>query len=56
MQVQPEDFILAVVEFLDENKPKARYLREPFSRKPDFTVTSINRNFSKFLSTAMEPQ
>jgi hypothetical protein len=35
----PEDFILALVEFVSESEHRVRYLREPFHREPDFGVT-----------------
>src|SRR5262249_3989155 len=38
---KPEDFILAIVEFLSEDH-RVHYIREPFKREPDFGVTSVN--------------
>jgi hypothetical protein len=52
---KPEDFILAIVEFLPEDKHKAHYTRKPFKREPDFAVTSVNYNFSELLEKATEP-
>ena len=42
---KPDDFILAIVEFMDGNAHRVHYLRRPFQREPDFGVTSVNYNF-----------
>jgi hypothetical protein len=52
---EPEDFILAIVEFFDEKSHKVHYLRQPFKREPDFGVTSVNYNFSELLARAGSP-
>lgn len=52
---KPEDFILAIVEFLDESTHKVHYLRQPFGREPDFGVTSVNYDFSELLARAAKP-
>jgi len=52
---KPEDFILAIVEFLDESTHKVHYLRQPFGREPDFGVTSVNYDFSELLARAEKP-
>jgi SNF2 family DNA or RNA helicase len=52
---KPEEFILALVEFLDEDKHRVRYLRRPFRREPDFGVTSVNYDFAELLVRAQEP-
>jgi hypothetical protein len=52
---KPEDFILALVEFLDGDKHRVRYLRQPFRREPDFGVTSVNYDFTELLKRAGEP-
>ena len=52
---KPEDFILAIVEFLDESTHKVHYLRQPFGREPDFGVTSVNYDFAELLSRAGKP-
>jgi hypothetical protein len=51
----PEDFILAMVEFHEDGSHRVRYLREPFSREPDFNVTSINYDFAALLARAGDP-
>ena len=52
---EPEDFVLAIVEFIDEKSHKVHYLRQPFKREPDFGVTSVNYNFSELLARAGSP-
>jgi hypothetical protein len=52
---QPEDFILAMVEFGAGGSYQVHYLRHPFQREPDFGVTSVNYNFSELLARAGEP-
>ena len=52
---KPDDFILAMVEFMDGNSHRARYLRRPFQREPDFYVTSVNYDFAELLRRAGEP-
>jgi superfamily II DNA or RNA helicase len=52
---KPEDFILALVEFLDGENHRVHYLRQPFNREPDFGVTSVNYNFEELLKRAAEP-
>ena len=52
---KPDDFILAMVEFLDNETHQAHYLRQPFSREPDFGVTSVNYGFAELLARAETP-
>ena len=52
---KPDDFILALVEFLDGEQHRVRYLREPFHREPDFGVTSVNYDFAELLVRSKEP-
>jgi superfamily II DNA or RNA helicase len=52
---KPEDFILALVEYLDDGDYRVHYLREPFRREPDFGVTSVNYDFAELLTRAEEP-
>jgi hypothetical protein len=52
---KPEDFILAIVEFLDGDAHRVHYLREPFQREPDFGVTSVNYDFAELLAQGEEP-
>ncbi len=52
---KPDDFILAMVEFLDGSSHRVRYLRHPFQREPDFGVTSVNYDFAELLERAETP-
>jgi hypothetical protein len=52
---KPEDFMLAIVEFLENGTHRAHYLRRPFRREPDFGVTSVNYDFAELLSRAGPP-
>ncbi|MBI4728347.1 MAG: DUF3883 domain-containing protein [Acidobacteria bacterium] len=53
---KPDDFILALVEFLNGDTHRVRYLRRPFQREPDFGVTSVNYDFAKLLERAGNPR
>jgi hypothetical protein len=52
---KPDDFILALVEFLDGHTHRVHYLRRPFQREPDFGVTSVNYDFAELVGRAGEP-
>jgi hypothetical protein len=52
---KPDDFILALVEFLDGDRHRVHYLRRPFQREPDFGVTSVNYDFGDLLVRAGDP-
>jgi len=52
---KPEDFILAIVEFLEDGGHRVHYVRRPFQREPDFGVTSVNYNFAELLERAEAP-
>ena len=52
---KPEDFILAIVEFLDSDSHRVHYIRQPFQREPDFGVTSVNYDFAELLARAGAP-
>jgi len=52
---KPDDFILALVEFMDDGAHRVHYLRRPFHREPDFGVTSVNYDFAGLLARAGEP-
>ena len=53
---KPEDFILAIVEFLDGDNHKVHYVREPFKREPDFGVTSVNYTLSDLILRGETPR
>jgi hypothetical protein len=51
---KPDDYILAIVEFLNEQQHRLYYVRKPFQREPDFAVTSVNYNLAELLAQAGE--
>jgi len=53
---KPDDFILAMVEFLDNESHQVHYLRQPFRREPDFGVTSVNYDFAELRARAEAPR
>jgi superfamily II DNA or RNA helicase len=53
---KPDDFILALVEFLSDQDHRVHYLRRPFKREPDFGVTSVNYDFAELLRQAGDPK
>ncbi len=53
---KPEDFILAIVEFLDDTNHRVHYLRQPFQREPDFGVTSSEYDFAGLIARAKAPE
>ena len=40
----------------EEAMPKVRYVRRPFTREPDFGVTSTNYNLRELLERSEEPR
>ncbi len=52
---KPDDYILAIVEFLDRGGHRVHYLRRPFRREPDFGATGVLYEFSDLLARAGEP-
>jgi len=52
---KPEDFILAIVEFLEGDEHRVHYMRRPFQREPDFGVTSVNYDFEELIERAQKP-
>jgi superfamily II DNA or RNA helicase len=52
---KPDDFILAIVEFLGNDNHRVHYVRRPFHREPDFGVTSVNYDFADLLTRATSP-
>lgn len=49
---QPENYILAIVEFLDTERHRVHYVTRPFRREPDFGVTSVNYDFAELIERA----
>lgn len=52
---KPDDFILAIVEFLDTETHKVHYIKRPFNREPDFGVCSVNYIFTDLLAKGELP-
>jgi hypothetical protein len=52
---KPDDFVLAIVEFLDDAAHRVHYVRRPFQREPDFGVTSVNYDFADLISRGNPP-
>lgn len=55
---KPDDFILAIVEFMENNSEKVHYLRRPFEDTgitADFNETSVNFTFSRLIERAGAP-
>jgi hypothetical protein len=53
---KPDDFILAIVEIADGKAGTPRYVRQPFTREPDFAVSSINYKLADLLERSELPQ
>ena len=53
---KPDDFILAIVEFLDGDSHRVHYLRRPFRREPDFGVTSVNYDMEELVARGETPR
>ena len=52
---KPDDYILAIVEFQNGGLDLVHYVRNPFSREPDFGVTSVNYDLPELLARSEEP-
>ncbi len=53
---KPDDFILAVVVFDDNDRYHVHYLRQPFHREPDFGVTSVTYSLQQLLEAGEIPK
>lgn len=53
---KPEEFILAIVEYLDDESHRVHYVRRPFQKDPDFGVTSVNYDLGELIARAEEPR
>ncbi len=53
---KPDDFILAIVEFRDDDTHEVHYVRRPFQREPDFKAASVNYTLQELLASAEEPR
>jgi SNF2 family DNA or RNA helicase len=52
---KPDDFILAIVEFMEDGTHRVHYVRRPFKREPDFGAASVNYGFAELLASAGAP-
>jgi SNF2 family DNA or RNA helicase len=52
---KPDDFILAIVEFMSDDTHRVHYVRKPFQREPDFGVTSVNYDFRELVARSSKP-
>ena len=52
---KPDDFILAIVEFGDDDTHRLHYIRRPFQREPDFKASSVNYALKDLLAGAEDP-
>ena len=52
---KPDDFILAIVEFMENDAHDTHYIREPFTREPDFGVVSVNYHMNELIEKATTP-
>ena len=52
---KPDQFILAIVQVDGEQATDTTYVMEPFSREPDFGVTSVNYRLSELLARGEAP-
>ena len=53
---KPDDFILAIVEFRDDDTRRVHYVRQPFQREPDFDAASVNYTLKDLLARAEAPR
>ena len=53
---KPEDFILAIVEFISEDSHRVHYVRRLFRKEPDFGVTSVNYDMADLVARAEPPR
>ena len=53
---KPDDFILAIVEFEENDSHNVHYVRRPFLREPDFHAASVNYSFAEILARAEVPR
>ena len=52
---KPDDYRLAIVEFLEGDCHRVHYVRHPFHREPDFGANSVNYSFKDLLTRAEPP-
>lgn len=52
---KPNDYILAIVEFLGDQNCHVHYARQPFQHEPDCGVTSVTNDFADLLARGESP-
>lgn len=52
---KPDEFILAIVTIDGDQTSEPVYVRSPFTREPDFGVTSVNYNLNELLAKGEKP-
>ena len=52
---KPDDYILVIVEFFDDETHRVHYIRQPFQREPDRGATSVNYDFAELLNRSEDP-
>ena len=52
----PPRFILAIVEFRDDDTRRVHYVRQPFQRELDFDAASVNYTLKDLLARAEAPR
>ena len=52
---RPDDYRLAIVEFLNGDGHQVHYIRRPFRREPDFGANSVNYSFKDLLARSEPP-
>jgi hypothetical protein len=52
---KPGAFILAIVEFHDEQAHTVHYVWQPFRAEPDFGATSVNYSMAELMARASAP-
>jgi len=52
---KPDDFILAMVEFINDVEHRVHYLRQPFRREPDFSATGVLYDFAELIQRSEKP-
>jgi hypothetical protein len=53
---KPDDFILAIVEFINDHEHQVHYVRRPFRLEPDFGAASVNYYMAELLARAEPPR
>ena len=52
---KPDDYILAIAEYLPDGGHRLHYVRRPFRREPDFGVTDVRYSMAEMIARAEPP-